>query len=72
MPNREEVLYQDFSARLRPRMFHASTDGATYVRYAKEPKKFHQPTDAEISAAGRKVRRRTNKKLRGWHPYAQR
>ena len=71
MPNRQEVFYQDFSARLRPRLLYNSKRGP-YVCRTKEPKKFHQPTDAEINAAGRAIRRRQNRKLRGWRPYAQR
>lgn len=76
---RTEVLYQDFSARLQPRPVWDSRGGRTamlvngkYVRKPKVAKVKRKLTEAEDNAIGRAIRRRQNKRLRGWIPYAQR
>lgn len=73
----------DFAARERPRLLWNSQDG-TAVRFvdakgnvtydfkmvvAKVPARL---TEAQDNALARAKRRRTNKVLRGWLPYAQR
>lgn len=84
MPNRKEVLYQDFTARLRPRMLWNAEDGTavkvhsqggsryTYKRTVKPKSGTRKPTEAEDNAIGRAVRRRHNRRLRGWLPFAKR
>ena len=56
-----------------------SSGGRTAIRtpkgYRLKPKvvvKKHQLTEAEDNAIGRAMRRRQNKRLRGWLPFAQR
>ena len=84
MPNRQEVLYQDFGVRLQPRPMFDSRRGRTAIRvvtangdaiYRAKPKVKKvkmQLTEAQDNAIGRAVRRRQNKRLRGWLPYAKR
>ena len=82
MANREEILYQDFSDRLKPRMIWPSTQEGTAVRTktGKPPYKHapqvkvekYRPTEAEDNAAGRAHRRRQHRLERGWLPYAKR
>jgi hypothetical protein len=43
-----------------------------YVRKPKVAKVKRKLTEAEDNAIGRAIRRRQNKRLRGWIPYAQR
>ena len=69
----------DFAERLKPRMLWPSTQEGTAIATrkgyrAKPPveKVKHRPTEAEDNARGRAIRRRTNKAMRGWLPYAQR
>lgn len=45
------------------------------VTYAPKPEikiKKHKLTEAEDNAIGRKIRRRQNKAMKGWRPYAKR
>ena len=79
MANRSEVLYQDFSARLLPRLLWESAENGTAIRtragYAAKPaveKIKKRITDAEDNAIGRALRRRQHKLDRGWLPYAKR
>ena len=85
MPHREEVLYQDFSARLLPRPLWSAQDGTAirveddkgrvsyrYKPSVKPKSGTRKLTEAEDNAIGRAVRRRHNKRMRGWLPYAQR
>lgn len=85
MPNREEVLYRDFSARLQPRLLWDGQDGPAMkvmdhrgrVSYralpSVKPKSgARRLTEAEDNAIARAHRRRQNKMLRGWRPYARR
>lgn len=78
MPNRQETLYKDFSARLLPRPLWDARDGTairTKSGYRAKPhvnKVKMQLTEAQDNAIGRAVRRRQNKRMRGWLPYSQR
>jgi hypothetical protein len=75
----------DFKAREQPRMLWPSQHEGPAIKVdtARGPQYRHKPivkkksgarklTEAEDNAIGRKLRRRTNKALRGWLPYAQR
>lgn len=73
----------DFAARERPRLLWASGSEGTAIRRADGKGYKHAPyikpksgtqnlTEAEDNADGRALRRRTNKKLRGWRPHAKR
>ena len=76
MPNRQEVLYKDFSARLQPRPLWSASNGTAmrvcdgngrFMGYQAKPAvrvRKHRPTEAEDNAAGRALRRRTNRKMR--------
>lgn len=72
--NREETLYKDFSARLRPRLLWHSDSQGTYIRPRKTPRPQYanQLTAAQDNAIGRRIRRRANRLKRGWLPYAKR
>lgn len=82
--NREETLYKDFSARMLPRLLWASSEDGTAIRvvddkgriyYRAKPvvvKRKHRLTEAEDNAIGRAHRRRTNRGMRGWLPFAKR
>ena len=73
MPNRQETLYKDFSGRLQPRMVWPSQQRGTLWLHKTRPVKLkHRLTEAEDNALGRAIRRRQNKRLRGWLPYAAR
>ena len=74
MPNRQETLYKDFSGRLAPRMVWHSESQGTYVKPRKTPRQGYETrlTEAQNNALGRAHRRRSNRKLRGWLPFAQR
>lgn len=69
----------DFERRLQPRLLWASTEDGTAIRteygYRAKPKVEKRKvklTEAQDNAIGRAIRRRQNKRLRGWLPYAQR
>lgn len=70
----------DFELRLQPRLVWDSKENGTVLRifdggYAKKPKvikKKRQLTEAQDNAIGRAIRRRLNKAMRGWLPYAKR
>lgn len=47
-------------------------DGPRYIAKPLAAKVKHKPTEAEDNAAGRKIRRRLNKALKGWRPHAKR
>ena len=71
--NRAEVLYQDFSVRLQPRMIWHSQERGTLWLHRERPQKVkHRPTEAEDNAIGRALRRKQNRCNRGWIPYAKR
>lgn len=86
MPNRKEVLYQDFSARMQPRLLWDSPHYGTAVAvHDRERRTVYKPkpyvakksgarklTEAEDNALGRAHRRRQNRHARGWKPFAQR
>ena len=70
---------EDFEKRLQPRMLWMSSMLGTAIRtrtgYAEKPavvKKRWKPTVEEDNRIGRALRRRQNKFLRGWRPYAKR
>ena len=70
---REEILYQDFSSQMIPRMlWHSGTAGTVWINREKPVKTKYRPTEAEDNAEGRAHRRRQNKCNRGWLPYAKR
>lgn len=71
----------DFKQREQPRMLWASQENGPAIRtsygYRAKPvvaKKScaRKLTEAEDNAIGRALRRRQNKRLRGWLPYAKR
>lgn len=69
----------DFEQRMKPRMLWPSTEAGTAIRtrkgYAAKPavaKRKAALTEAQDNAIGRAIRRRQNKRLRGWLPYCQR
>ena len=70
--NREEVLYQDFSARLQPRIVWDSMQLGTFRYTPKPQKQKHRMTEVEYNAEGRRKRRIQNRLNRGWLPYAKR
>ena len=86
MPNRQETLYKDFSARLLPRPLWNAQDGTAmrvwdgmgrFMGYqakpAVKPKSgTRKLTEAEDNALARSGQRRHNRFLRGWLPYARR
>lgn len=72
MANRKEVLYKDFRGRLAPRPFWNSSVNGTYRRKPLTTRRKHRLTEAEDNAEGRRLRRRSNKILRGWLPFAKR
>jgi len=85
MARREELLYADFSARLVPRLLWDSLLSGTAIRvdtklgmvYAQKPvvrkgSGARKLTEAEDNAIGRAVRRRGNRRARGWLPHAKR
>ncbi len=94
MPNRQEALYHDYSARLQPRLLWASSQDGTAIMFQPregaptwkpkgDPFYTHMPvvkpksnarklTEAEDNALARAVRRRQNKAMRGWLPFAKR
>lgn len=69
----------DFEQRLQPRMLWPSTEAGTAIRtrkgYAAKPvvaKRKAALTEAQDNAIGRALRRRQNKRMRGWLPHSQR
>ena len=69
----------DFAQRLQPRLLWASTEDGTAIRtlkgYRAKPhvaKRKAVLTEAQDNAIGRALRRRQNKRLRGWLPHCQR
>ncbi len=75
----------DFERRLQPRLLWASTEDGPAIRVdtPNGPRYAHKPvvakksgtrklTEAEDNAIGRALRRRQNRRLRGWLPHAKR
>ena len=72
---------EDFRNREKPRMLWFSQENGPAIRVGNhyEPKpivrkksKARKLTEAEDNAIGRALRRRQNKALKGWRPYAKR
>ena len=70
---------EELKRRLAPRLLWASTERGTAVRgvdgYYPKPKVEKvkaRLTEAQDNAIGRALRRRQNKRLRGWLPHSQR
>ena len=69
----------DFEQRMKPRMLWPSTEAGTAIRtskgYRAKPKVEKRKvrlTEAQDNALGRKIRRRQNRRARGWLPHCQR
>ena len=65
----------DFERRMQPRLVWPSQqDGTLWMHRKPTPKKSKARwlTEAEDNAIGRVIRRRQNRRLRGWLPYAKR
>jgi hypothetical protein len=64
----------DFALRLAPRMFwHSQTAGTYYRTTTKQREQYSGACDPELTHERQKrIRRRRNRALRGWMPYAQR
>jgi hypothetical protein len=62
----------DFALRLQPRLIWDSNAHGTYRRKPIAVKVHRKLTEAQDNAIGRALRRRQNKRLRGWLPYAKR
>ena len=86
MPKREEALYMNYSDRMIPRLLWPSTERGTAIAvlgrnghtiykpkpYVAKKSGARKLTEAEDNAIGRAIRRRQNKRTRGWLPYAMR
>ena len=74
-----KALNDSFKQREQPRLLWASKEDGTAIRtrkgYRAKPavqKRKATLTEAQDNAIGRAIRRRQNKRMRGWLPHAQR